>query len=105
MAYYYDTQPQLAAQSIAHNSMGYYLANSTGSGTRKPYTPPPDEVYYSNNEQSCGSQWAAENAAGLIIGGIGILASGIGIGYLLGSKNDDKPAPTLNSLKNYAAPH
>lgn len=99
MAYYFESAAPKSAQQ--HNGMGYYLAN--GSSGRKAYTPPPEDVYHQQDCPSCGSQWAAENAAGLVLGGFGLLASGIGIGYLLGSKNDEKPTPTLNSLKNNAA--
>jgi hypothetical protein len=40
---------------------------------------------------------------GLVFGAAGLLASGMGLGYLLAEKNDKdsrKSAPTLNSLQN-----
>jgi hypothetical protein len=91
---YYDI-PTPPAKAASPTRTGYYnLANST---SRAPvYVPPPEQEC-----PSCGTQWAAENATGLIIGGLGVLASGIGIGYLLGANNQKKDkSVTLNSLKD-----
>jgi hypothetical protein len=80
------------------NLYGYYLANDTASRRTVPtYVPP---------QQDCPSgatQWASENIAGIVAGGVGILAAGMGIGYLMGANQDDKKRKqTLeNNLRGY----
>jgi hypothetical protein len=100
---YYDV-PAQPRSATTRSGVGYHLANSTGSAARQQYTPPPNEVS-GQDCPSCGTQWAADNAVGIGFGIVSTLVAGVGLGYLLSNsgKKDDKPAPTLNSLRNYAA--
>lgn len=74
---------------------GYHLANDTATRRTVPqYVPPMEDC------PSSGTQWASENIAGIVTGGLGVLAAGMGLGYLIGAQNNPKKEPKQTALEN-----
>jgi hypothetical protein len=96
MAYFHTTAKKQVRQKP--DTFGYYLSNDTASRRTVPQYVPP--------QQDCPSganQWASENIAGIVAGGLGLALAGMGIGYVMGANQEDnKRKQTLeNNLRGY----